>query len=179
MPVLTVLVGEVNFRHFLYQTFKGKKFFQSQQNAELTSVDILLIKEFPMSKARVFCRKGVGGWIRKAVTDKGTLLFSVGQRKPLNMINVYWACEVLVVFIFRKVQTGQKILTWKVIPLGNNYKNSNLTFQSTLETWLFRVRSCKINYKGKMDIIDYMKFYVSAYETQNLSDTGENLLLTF
>lgn len=26
MPVLTVVVGVVNFRHFLYQTFKGENF---------------------------------------------------------------------------------------------------------------------------------------------------------
>lgn len=36
--------------------------------------------------------------------DKETPLFSVGQRKPLNMINVYWTGDVLVMFILRKIQ---------------------------------------------------------------------------
>lgn len=134
-------------------------------------------------------QKGVGGRIRKAGADKGTLLLAAGQRRPLNMINVYWTCDVLVVFILRKtqmwweilrkMQTRWEILTWKVRPLGSNYKNSNLTFQSTLETWLLRVRRCKINYKGKMGIIDYMKFYVSAEGNHNLRDMGEYLPLTF
>lgn len=96
MPVLTLVVRLVIFRHFLYQTFKGKIFPIARKNADLNSFDILLIKEFQMSSTRIFWRERGRRMNQKLGNEQGNCaVFFLNHRKQLQMITFSSTCNML------------------------------------------------------------------------------------